>query len=299
MREEGLTINNYGIGKVVADPTWISGAGGFDFSRLIIPVKIELNQLNAKVRPYTILSVQSSLYIQGFPPTTKIADAFIEHFEPLRVSQYSFHHNFTLEFPLDVYKIKRIEETRREDIGIIIKLKFIYGLYSELPDKSTGAPLQFLTEFSSLRVEMNIEIPQSHWIKKVLPGLGLGEFFIVEIPKGDGMIKEAWELMAKAEESFNYWKSKDVYAHCRDIGTLLDNKIKAKKNINNFSKEKWKRSYDKFNHLASLGLHTEDHKKSDKYSPDEIIISKADAEHLIIRTKVLIKYAEALFKDVS
>lgn len=146
-------------------------------------------------------------------------------------------------------------------------------------------------------------ISSSDWINDYAPKLELGEFFIVEIPKGEKIIEKAWNYVEKAEESYRRWDTKGVYANCREVGVLLDGIMKEKFGKDNFVyEERWGRTYGRFknisfNEFASLDLHLEDIKK--KYSAQDIKISKADAEHILIVTKALIKYAEELLKEVN
>ena len=49
-----------------------------------------------------------------------------------------------------------------------------------------------------------------------------------------------------------------------------------------------------FSDFASLDLHMEDIKKSQRYHLEEIKIDKPDVEHVLIVIKALIKYAEQL-----
>lgn len=142
-----------------------------------------------------------------------------------------------------------------------------------------------------------ITIPSSDWIHDYAPKLGLGEYFIVEIPKGIETIREAWNYIRKAEECLRTWDTKGVYANCREAGTLLDRTVKERLKKDCFDcKERWGRAYEKFNDFASLDLHLEDIKKSLKYSLDKVKIGKADAEHILIVTQALVKYAEELLQ---
>ncbi len=147
-----------------------------------------------------------------------------------------------------------------------------------------------------------IRISSSDWINTFAPILDLGEFFIVEIPKGKNTIKEAWEYMEKAKDCFIKWDYEGVYVNCREIGTLLDNTLKAKYGKNNFIyEERWGRTYKRFknlsfNEVASLGLHLEDLKKTTKYSIEDIKIGKPDAEHIMYITMLLIKFAGELME---
>lgn len=147
-----------------------------------------------------------------------------------------------------------------------------------------------------------IRISSSDWINIFAPVLDIGEFFIIEVPKGKQIIKEAWEYIEKAKGCFNKWDYEGVYVNCREIGTLLDSKLKAKYGKNNFIyEERWGRTYKRFknlsfNEVASLGLHLEDLKKTTKYSIDDIKIGKPDAEHIMYVTMLLIKFTDELME---
>jgi len=164
-----------------------------------------------------------------------------------------------------------------------------------------GSPIFLATSEQTLKKE--ISIPSSHWIHVYAPKLELGEYFIVEIPKGLKTIQEAWNYIESAEECFRRWDTKGVYANCREAGSLLDRTIEGKFGKDSFVYEKrWGHAYKRFKNLsfsdfASLDLHLEDIKKSQKYSPEDIKIDKADAEHILIVTKALIKYAEELLEE--
>ena len=143
----------------------------------------------------------------------------------------------------------------------------------------------------------SIEIPSDEWIHIFAPRLGLGEYFVIEIPKGEEIIKEAWEYVKKAEEGYRNWDFKSAYSNCREVGKLLDRLIKEKFGKDSFTyKERWARAYSRFENLASLALHIEDLKAKKGVLPEEVKVGRADVEHLLIVTKALIKYAEELLK---
>lgn len=89
-----------------------------------------------------------------------------------------------------------------------------------------------------------------------------------------------------------------MYGNCREPGVLLDRSIKDKFGPSGFSYLiRWKRAYDGFADLASWSLHLEDLKRSPKYSPASVQTNKSDAEHVLLRTKELLKYAEEILED--
>lgn len=157
-----------------------------------------------------------------------------------------------------------------------------------------GSPI-FLEEREQL-LKKDIRIPSSDWVHDYAPKLGIGEYFVIEIPKKEKVIKEAWNYVKEAEKCFRTWDTKGVFANCREVGKLLNNTI-SNKFKNSPAIKKWKRAIGKFEHLASLDLHLEDIKNE---KPEgNIKIGKAEAEHILIVTKALIKYAEELLKENS
>ena len=151
----------------------------------------------------------------------------------------------------------------------------------------------FLNILSQSIKEAGIRIPSTDWIHDYAPKLELGEYFIVEISKGEKIIKKAWGYVEKAEECYRQWDTKGAYAHCREVGRVLNKAIKEKLK-NDPVVKKWKRAIDKFETLCSLNLHVEDIKE--EKPKGEIAIGKADTEHILIVTKALIKYTEELLR---
>ncbi|HHT9144928.1 MAG: hypothetical protein Q7J76_11160 [Candidatus Brocadiaceae bacterium] len=140
----------------------------------------------------------------------------------------------------------------------------------------------------------NVQIAASDWINNYLPKFDMSNYFVVEIPRDKKEIVKAWEYVGKAEKCFRTWDTKGIYANCREAGTFLD-EVVQKKLKDNIIIKKWKRAIKNFNHFSSLGLHTEEIKKE---SPEgEVQIKKSDAEHILIVTKALVKYAEELLQE--
>jgi len=174
---------------------------------------------------------------------------------------------------------------------------------------------------SEQTLKKTIRIPSTDWIHDYAPKLELGEYFIVEIPKGKEIIEEAWGYVEEAEECFRGWNIGGVCNNCREAGKALDKAIKEKFGEDSFTyNERWGRAYLRFfNFLVSLGLHLENMKgesweeliknlpeglphpkRRADYPNDEIKrFGKADAEHILTVTKLLIKYAEELMQEVD
>jgi hypothetical protein len=299
MAEVSVTVAQFSNGKLHVDPAHVRATNGPVYPLLTVPTELRFRKLDIQreIPKFAVLSVQAGLFIS--PGTSKIADS-VAIFDPLEVlGGYEASQTYPIEFPLDPYRIRLLEASRRGNMSFQIKFQFLIAHYETILIQKGGrqAEQHLVSGYERLQqqTELNVEIPQSLWVSKVLPALGVGEYFLIEIPKGNKTVPAAWDYLEKAETAFRHWNSKEVYGNCRELGVLLDQAIKAKFGVNDFSYSiRWRRAYSGFADMASWSLHLEDLKKSPKYTPDSVQTSKADAEHLLLRTKELLKYAEEI-----
>jgi hypothetical protein len=294
MPKTDITIRRFSGNKIRVEPTSIIAEGFPGYSRLIIPVKLDLKPLNESGRneePFILLDIKCSLYTQDNP--FKITDALPSSCNYKVFSPYT--PTCHLEFPLDTYRLKEIEGKRKGgDLKINLNFYFVIGIYCPIliqegeKQKTKHFLNDILTSFTQLR---SIEIPQSHWVKNILPSLGYLEYLLVEIPKSNKILLKAWDYLEKAENAFMRWDTQGVFTNCREVGRMLDNEIKNKFGESDSAyTERWGRFNKGFNHWASLDLHREEIK---------VEVKKADAAHLMFVTKSLIKFAEELLQEKS
>lgn len=206
-----------------------------------------------------------------------------------------FSKQVSLEFPLDPFRVHGIEGRRHGDLKFRLDLVLVYGMLSRIQQGPQGVMVEVLTNFERSTSQVYLDVPQSHWVGKVLPALGSNRYFLVEVPVQNQHFAAAWALIEKAEQAFGRWDTKAVFAHCREAGVALTNFVGQHQNGDSFLKEeRWGRAVKEFNHFASLDLHLEEKKSNGKHSPDLVKIEKMDAECLLIFTKALAKYAEEL-----
>ncbi|MGI8655385.1 MAG: hypothetical protein ACR2LC_09220 [Pyrinomonadaceae bacterium] len=301
MAETDFRIQESSIVRIHSEPTSVTAQGAPYYPRLNIPIELVIESIShpsKEVPQYVILNVQSELYTGN--SDNNIADS-TPIFDPLQfINNNKARTNYSLEFPLDSYRIKAIEEERRGNINLKVKLKLLVGHYKALSiqDEHGQSTQTFLTRYEKLSpsYDLALDIPQSHWVEKVLPLLGLGEYFIIEMPKGKKTLQEAWGYLEKAESAFRTWNEKDVFANCRELGASLEQAVKINFGEQDFSyKEKWGRSFKNFEHLLSLYLHMEEKRR--EYPSSSVSTAKADAEHVLIISKALIKYVEELVQQ--
>lgn len=174
--------------------------------------------------------------------------------------------------------------------------KYSRDYYSHTSDQFiiSGDGDRDFIKIEKLKVRKEIIIKSSDWVHDYSPLIGLGEYFIVEIPKGDIILEKAWTYIQKAEECFKQWDDKGAFVNCREIGVFLDKEIKKNTEKKSFDRNKWDRMYNHFNSYASMNLHVEDFCKKSGIDESTVFFDRNDVETLILKTKILIKYAENL-----
>jgi hypothetical protein len=302
MIEANVSVGQFSNGEIRIDPTQIQAGNGTAHPQLIVPMKLSFSKIEHTreyIPIFVVLGVQGALILGS--DSSKIADS-VPIFEPLEVSNNrNVYSTYYLEFPLDPHRVRVIEASRRGNMSLRFRFQLLIAHYKTILLQKNDAPepQNLVARYERItQPEIHLEISQSHWVNRVIPALGLGEYFLIEIPKGRKTIPAAWDYLEKASAAFRNWNSKEVYGNCRELGVLIDQSIKDKFGSNDFTYSiRWRRAYSGFADLASWSLHLEDLKKSPKYSPDTVQTNKSDAEHLLLRTQALLKYAEEILED--
>lgn len=290
MPEAGVAVAGYSSGRVRVEPTEIKAEGGPLFPRLTIPIRLDLVP-QGQSQLFTIQTIECGLYVDGYGP--RIADAVVTMIPYAVRSNTSIPWN--LDFPLDPFRVHGLEAKRHGDLKLRLDMCLVAAMLTRM--QGAQGMVEVLTGLERSTSQVYVEVPQSHWVGKVLPGLGTNKYFLVEVPVQNQHFASAWTLIEKAENAFGRWDTKAVFAHCREAGVALNTLIAKHHNGNSFLvDERWGRVVKEFNHFASLDLHLEEKRSNDKYSPDLVKIEKTDAECLLIITKALAKYAEELIR---
>ncbi len=299
MVEATLQIRQYSNNKVTIDATEITGEGAPTFPRIIVPLKMKLSPLgdeNQK-KEFVILGIASALFIQDTQQKITVSSSPTY---PYRVSN-NYEITSRLEFGLSPDRLQIVEAQRGGgDLNLRFDLWFTLGLFDsvQVNDGANQRTLKFLSDIEYSAVQLsNVKIPQSHWVKNILPHLGSTQYFLVEVPKGDKAIAKSWQYVERAEEAFGRWDTKGVLSNCREVGKVLDTTVKGQYGEGFTYKERWGRAFKVFTHLCSLGLHLEDKSQEEAFSGQEVKITRADAELVLVLTKALMKFAEELMKE--
>jgi hypothetical protein len=269
--------------------------------RNIIPIRVsarlysEDNKLLSVSQPFVdepVLSVNEQIGIANVYLSDDISSPSEEIVAP-----------YKLVFQLSKEALDHIEEVRKTNAKKDATLKFILSIdFMEILMKKNH-PLFALKQF---KIKQSHTLPSSDWINDFVPLLGLGRYFIVEIPEGKHSLSNAWEILNEAEKAFRRWNAKAVMDNCRLVGQYLDGQIKEKFGDNSFAyNERWGRIYGGgtkgFSGWTALASHIEDIKTNGTggrtYPKDDVKVTKSDAEAALLFTKVLIKYCEELLEE--
>lgn len=306
MNIKNFNYGSYIIGEIIFDFKNTSASGGKLYPRIYLPLELKLNKLDKvfvteqKIPKFIINAVKAELYVENYHE--KLSDSLLLFNETTFYRSRTNSTRLRLEFPVDHNKIDRIEINRGNDVKLKLKLQFQLGICEAINvvvDNRLTETKYFITDYHISSEDFDIEIPQSYWLKNVLPNLGVGEFFVIELPKGNQELQKAWEYIETAEHAYRNWDSKGVFANCRELGEFLNDKIKNKFGESSFAySERWQRRFKNYSHFASLDLHLEEKKsKPNNYAPDEVKTYKTDAENMILSAKVITKYAQALLSE--
>jgi hypothetical protein len=223
-------------GTVVINPEWVSGQGGPAFPQLSVPMSISLQSAEPHtqhrigmfptpddpIQDYTLHQIYGTLtFNPGGGPI-----AF--HSLPLSFfSRPNIKGQAILTIPLDVYQLRQIEEQRVGDISLKFDFTFEFVKHYPVARNKPPSPIEkFETQFAS----MEVKIPRSEWIDKVLPPLGYGKIYLVEVPTAERaigkLIPGALEEFQKAQQQMLLGDYNKTLGHLRNALEILSNAVK-------------------------------------------------------------------------
>ena len=230
MPEQSFMIGSSSGNSIRLEPQEIRGEGAPACPRLVIPVKMSLNPSikgEGSVQPFEIIQLSGSLLMSK--PPLKIGD-LKSYSQPYKVRYPNVSATYAMEIPLDFYRIEWIEENRNGDLPLKLDLNFLIALYERFPlpkerDEVEAITKDVITEFETSWQQMEFTIPQSHWVEKILPGLGYGKVKLIEVPIPEKIVPDTFEkALQELEQAQGYFIEGDydkVVAHCRNAIQLI------------------------------------------------------------------------------
>ncbi len=280
----------------------MSGVGGPEYPRLIIPVEFTLrpSEDSGKIKTYSLLWLQSGLHMENI----KIGEGFSEP-----IAEYSWPHlsarQIIIEIPLDLYRIEKMEERRQGDIQFRLSGS---ALVAEHPSVAKAGPNQKqeyrrdVGNFNKGSFNITFSIPQSHWVDKILSGFGYGKVKLIEIPFQEKSIpdtfKNALEEVIQAKNYFTHGDYDKAVEHCRNAleplkGLLPDIKTLLTNSKNEWVAEVGQATYD---WIDKIYKKTRDVSSIPHHPPSVGHFSRFEAQAILMVTIALLSYTGKLLK---
>lgn len=221
----------------------IRGEGGPEYPRLVIPLEFILRpaEEEGEIRAYSLLWLKSNLYIDNI----KIGEGFSGP-----IAEYSWprgsSRQITIEIPLDSYRLEKIEERRRDDIQFRLSGSALIAEHPPVTMAGSNEKQEHRRDVESFtrgQFEITFSIPLSHWVDKVLPGLGYGKVKLIEIPTLEKIepdtFKDAQEELVQAQDYFTQGDYDKTVGHCRSALEPLKKLLPEIKTLLTDSKYEW------------------------------------------------------------
>lgn len=281
----------------------ISGTGGPEYPCLFIPVEFTLrpSEDKGKIRAYSLLWLKSSLHMGNI----KIGEGISES-----IAEYSWPHlsprQISIEIPLDIYRIENIEKRRQGNIQFRLSGS---GLIAEHPSVTKAGPNEQqeyrrdVEEFATGYFNITFSIPQSHWVDKILPGLGYGKVKLIEIPTLEKIepdtFKNAQEELVQAQHYFIQGDYDKAVEHCRNALEPLKEFLPKIKTLLTNSKYEWVTEVGQatYEWIDKIYKKTRDVSSIPHHPPSIGHFNRFEAHAILMVTTALLSYSGKLLSE--
>lgn len=225
---------------VRVESTHIGGQGGPAFPQMLIPLSITLKEVDPQwrtgnyvstpddpVQHYSLLQLSGTFFANNLQLGTFQTP-------PLTLNtKYNQGGTIVLLISLDLFRIEYMEERRSGDMPLRVDIiPWIAKHYETTRKDKLSGYEQFETNYHQL----SLLVPQSHWVDKVLPGLGYGKMQLLEVPIpatviGASLARTVSELQRSQDAMKNgdYNKALGSCRHALDtLSTLIPYKGEVK-----------------------------------------------------------------------
>lgn len=202
----------------------VRSTGGPVYPQLIFPFQFEtVPQRNPK--ELWILAIRAHLSTRTLG---KIGTATPTNM-PFRFGNLSSPSNFsaTIEVPLDLYRAQKIEEGRKDSMELILDCWLDYLAISDTAQRAQEGlveirkshPMADPLELYTMHQRINITVPQSEWIKNILPGFGCDSTRLIEItlpePATNPLFEQSILALENAQRHFKRGLYDETASQCR------------------------------------------------------------------------------------
>jgi hypothetical protein len=290
------------LAELDLDVERLCGSGGADYPHLVWQLQLALMPQKTPQTDYAFRSVTAQLY---FSTGHKIADA-----RPISLSRVVHGHQAYLgseylnfEFSLDARRISAIERVRqggslqlRLDIQIHVDEIGIIEPHVE----SKRPAIWGLRTAQVMTLQQGFQIPQTHWIERVLPAVGYGKVHILEFPATPletcAALDHSFKALKQAEEKHRLGFYDDAAGKCRlAIEPFFDHEpvdpTQPESRKKPVLKKSWETKLGKATHdwlKATLGS-IKDASNAPHHSPNEHY-SQLDSQMILAVTTAVVAY---------
>lgn len=213
-------------------------------SFLSIPVKFIFRQ-PAEDMHFDIDSLTAKLFFNNvlLSSVTEYTGFSIDMSQKLKEKESSQVFTFTLSSRA----IEHVEKLRDGDYTKLkIEFRGLMTVKTIIQFNKNGGNIDVKSLFGSkeVRSDLYLDIPQSQWVKSILPGLNYNSFLLVEVPLTHKTIKESYKGVVaefvKAEAYFRDQNYYDCIGACRKaMDELSKNLFNFKEKLGSKSNYKW------------------------------------------------------------
>lgn len=200
----------------------INGVGGSASPQLWLPLVIHVS--HGAIKPhegFEFIAMEGELRLNGLPfvrsSRTPVGFVLQPRFSTLKNQRH------TLEFPLDAARVAALESARA---GGDLTLRLEVNLeVQQLHALNTPPPGQLVetvwgqTGRHRLNLGVEIIVPRSVWIERVLPRVGYGEVHLIELPavsvESTEVMTHAFEALRQAQELHKAGLYSEAVGKCR------------------------------------------------------------------------------------
>lgn len=275
----------------------VIGLGGSNGPTLQLPIKFDFSKLGYNRNPaparIDLISLKGNLNATEqrikFPENTNLLSRSISN-------ESSFRTQF--QFLLTNEIVNKIEKYRNGDLNFTLELSFQASIYKELPGAATQNHSNlYVSSIENGSGTIQFQISQSHWVKRVLPGLGYGAIRLIELPGENEILGEEYKkTLDELEAAKGYFVNGDydkAVSHCRIAIEPFKKQLQdLKEHINSGSEFDWIKSISTATSewlekllKASYGLTSKPH-----HPPSLGHFSRKEAESILIITTGIVYY---------
>ena len=243
--EQGITLGGGRIvGTVSVNGGEIRGEGGPLRPQLVIPVKFKMNQ-HSEGAMIAVTSLAATLGIEPHvSPANAICQPVFQNLAsrfPVTSQLYANEPMVEVRFSLNVTEVEHIEARRHTANSDVFTMHLnldvvVAGLKPHNGPRSDEFPWDQLGTFAEVfpfwttQVQpVQINIDQSSWVNKVLPGLGYDQLRLIELkfppPLPDH--GNAAKQFDKAKRALDERRYDDCIKECRDLLTMWEKQFGA------------------------------------------------------------------------